>query len=728
MATRSFVFSQAAALDAAGAWHFDAGSFFAQTTNDMLAYNASNGTVWVGQNVGTGFEFQQWATVSPVDGWQFVAGDFTGSGLSDIMGYHPSNGSLWLGENTGAGFAFTQWGNVDPAAGWQFNAGYFMGHAKKDLFGYHPSNGSLWVGENVGDGFSFQQWGNVDPVDGWTFITDDFTGNGRTDFVGYQPSNGSLWVGENTGSTFNLDMWAQVDPAAGWQFAAGRFTARSRSDVFGYHPSNGTLWVGENMGTSFSFDQWSSTNPIDGWTFVAAAFDDDLWTDIAGYQASTGVVSIGQSTLRPVEGYCWPLSASPGETIQFMISGQGSSQALIQSHSSVGNAIDSVTMTTLNFDAVEQPLPAMSWQLGCSWDEAFSLTIPDTWASGIYAATCTDEEGTDFDVTFVVKPAVNNRSNIALLANVNTWLAYNGWGGESKYSGRAKTSFMRPNYGASPAADFHLTRGELWVLGWLSSIGHSPDVYSDLDFHNAGCDASQYNCLVLSTHPEYWSRQMYDNLTTYLNDGGSLLYLGGNGIYENGEYEADQSGMVFRQGVEGGPRVNALFRVLTPAMPERSLLGVATERCGVEGSAYRIDDADHPLFAGVTVNDPVTGVARHVINGDLFGDHGLNIGFGNGKASAWEVDTRDGIGASSIPPACATEDSVIRASSLPVDLTLLASGEADAGGPGAEMVFYEHSGGGIVFSVGSLTFGGSLVVDSTIQQLMRNVLTRAGVA
>ena len=106
------------------------------------------------------------------------------------------------------------------------------------------------------------------------------------------------------------------------------------------------------MGTSFSFDQWSSTNPIGGWTFVAAAFDDDLWTDIAGYQASNGVVSIGQSTLRPVEGYCWPLSAAPGETIQFMMSGQGASQALIQSHSSTGSAIDSVTMMTLNFDAV----------------------------------------------------------------------------------------------------------------------------------------------------------------------------------------------------------------------------------------------------------------------------------------------------------------------------------------------------------------------------------------
>ena len=54
----------------------------------------------------------------------------------------------------------------------------------------------------------------------------------------------------------------------------------------------------------------------------------------------------------------------------------------------------------------------MSWQLGCGWDESFSLTIPDTWASGIYAATCTDEEGTDFDVTFVVnQPSAIERTS-----------------------------------------------------------------------------------------------------------------------------------------------------------------------------------------------------------------------------------------------------------------------------------------------------------------------------
>ncbi len=555
MADGSFEFNQWAALDPVGLWTFAAGSFTGQPRSDVFGYDATNGTLWVGKNTGTDFDFQQWATVDPVDGWQFTAGDFTGSGRADIMGYHPSNGSVWVGENTGGQFALGQWGEVDPVDGWQFAAGYFTGHSKADLFAYHPSNGSLWVGENSGTGFSFEQWGNVDPADGWKFIADDFTGNGRTDIMGYHPSNGSVWVGENIGTSFNLTMWATVDPVDGWQFAAGKFTGRAKSDLFGYHPSNGSLWIGENTGNGFFLQQWGSVDPVGGWQFVAEAFNPDLWADVAAYHPSNSTMWVGQSSLRPIEGYCWPLSAAPGETITFMISGGGSSRAVVQRYSSTSLVIDSVEVTAFDFVAAGQPVPPTVGRSGCAWSETFSLTIPASWESGIYAASCTDAADTSFDVTFVVKPSNVNRSNIAVLANVNTWLAYNGWGGESKYSGRARTSFSRPNPGAAPGADFHLTRGELWVLGWLSSIGHRPDVFTDIDFHNDGCDASQYRCLVLSTHPEYWSRQMYANLGAYLDGGGSVLYLGGNGIYENGEYELDQTGMIFRDGVEGGPRV-----------------------------------------------------------------------------------------------------------------------------------------------------------------------------
>jgi len=71
-----------------------------------------------------------------------------------------------------------------------------------------------------------------------------------------------------------------------------------------------------------------------------------------------------------------------------------------------------------------------------------------------------------------------------------------------------------------------------------------------------------------------------------------------------------------------------------------------------------------------------------------------------GGASGWEVDFRD-------------EHS-------PPNVELLASGENDA-----EMIYYDHPDGGFVFSVGSMSFCGSLVVDERVQQIVRNALDRA---
>ena len=41
------------------------------------------------------------------------------------------------------------------------------------------------------------------------------------------------------------------------------------------------------------------------------------------------------------------------------------------------------------------------------------------------------------------------------------------------------------------------------------------------------------------------------------------------------------------------------------------------------------------------------------------------------------------------------------------------------------MIYYPRNGGGFVFAVGSITFGGSLVIDSQLQQVVRNVLSEA---
>jgi len=418
--------------------------------------------------------------------------------------------------------------------------------------------------------------------------------------------------------------------------------------------------------------------------------------DIGGAHIGSGFVP------ESCAGYCWPLSAAPGEAIEFKVSSSGRSDVRFFRHKADVYGVVSVETGSTTFVPAVQAVPPEPDRYGCGWSTSFTWTIPSSWPSGIYSARCRYSNGDECHIPFVVKSPAR-RSCMAILANVNTWLAYNNWGGRSKYDGRAHLSFFRPFPNVSPVSDAfnprHTARGELWILGALEDAGYYPDVYTDIDFHK-GLPAG-YKTLVLSTHPEYWSLQMYTNLQSFLEHGGSVLYLGGNGIYENAEYNADTNGMTFLAGVEDGPREPALFRNLVPAKPERALLGVGYIK-NTGDAPYEVLQADHPFFRG-------TGL----MNGQTFGEVGQNHSFGDpdpshGGASGWEVDTR-GTG-------------------TPLGVTVLATGQNDCPGPycqGGEMIYYNHPAGGIVFSVGSITFGGSLVADWRIQQILRNAVAEA---
>lgn len=716
MVDRTLVLTQRGTLQPPADWRLVAGRFTDPSRDDVVAYHPSNGSLWLARNTGAPFQFARWSTVQPADRWWFGAGDFTLSVGADLVGYHPSNGTVWVGRNTGGGVAFETWATVSPADDWRFVPGFFTGGARQDLVGYHPSNGTVWVGANGSGSFSFSEWATVTSASGWQFVAGRFTGSGRDDLVGYHPANGSLWLGRNTGASFVFEKVGDVEPWSGWEFVAGTFTGGPLPDLVGYHRDSGTLWLGVFDGGRFGFEYWSMVTPGAGWQWSAASFHGQSHADLLGYHPINGSVWVGSSMPRSIEGYCWPLSAAPGESVGFALSGRGQASVEFARHSSLDASIDRVVVGHATVALASQLIPPDAPASGCGWTNTLDVTVPATWSSGIYAARCTDGVGASTDITFVVKPAAGSANRIAVLANVNTWLAYNDWGGASKYGGAARSSFLRPNPVATPDRSMHLTRGELWVLGWLAREGYGRDVFTDIDFHRVGLDAAVHRCLIVGTHPEYWSHEMLDRLDAYLNAGGSLAYLGGNGLFELASYETGETGMLFRLGVEGGPRSPAMFRALSPARHERSILGVATERCGVVGSPYVVVAPQHAMLAG-------TGLRA----GDRIGAFGYNTEAGNGQASGWEVDTVDGPGAVGVPDACAMEPVPVPPSSLPPGLVVLARGEADAGGRGADMTCFDHPGGGVVFSVGSLTFGGSLVADPALSRIVRNVLTRAGV-
>ena len=106
---------------------------------------------------------------------------------------------------------------------------------------------------------------------------------------------------------------------------------------------------------------------------------------------------------------------------------------------------------------------------------------------------------------------------------------------------------------------------------------------------------------------------------------------------------------------------------------------------------YRVVDASHWVFEG-------TGLA----NGDLFGERSQHERVPGG-ASGHETDK-------------------ITANS-PAGTKLLAKGvNPDEGG--AEMVTFETGSGGAVFSVGSIVWPASLLVDEGVSDITRNVLRR----
>lgn len=402
--------------------------------------------------------------------------------------------------------------------------------------------------------------------------------------------------------------------------------------------------------------------------------------------------STGEASLTSVTGYADKLSVQPGDTLTFMISTSAASlsAAIIR----FGMAVDTL-MNLSSIAAFEQAVPDSSYHYGCGWKPTFRIVVTENFRSGMYSAFLRDANNTTSYITFIVKPSIRGIEPLAVVASTNTWNAYNNWGGKSLYvpdPGYAKfLSLLRPNPRGAPifTGREHLASAEGLILAWLERNGYRYDLFTDIDLHKDSTVLDAYRTVVLNTHPEYYSGQMIDCLKHFLAIGGNLLYLGGNGAYWKVTFdstcmvmECRKDGSVHSQtGEQGG-----LWRNL--GRPEAAFLGV--RYTGVGGNTfapYRVLAGSHWTFQG-------TGLETDA----LFGFEGVN----GGAASGWETDKID-------------------PSTSPKQIVVLARG-TNLNGGGADMAYYDHPGGGFVFSVGSISYGGALARDQSMGLMLKNVL------
>jgi N,N-dimethylformamidase len=400
---------------------------------------------------------------------------------------------------------------------------------------------------------------------------------------------------------------------------------------------------------------------------------------------------------HPIEGYCNPMSLRPGDKVRFMVHSPNGPFSMNIARLGAPNRIlyrqDTICGGSQNYRR-------HAYRDGAQWEARYELTIPDSWKAALYIAKVFDKTGNDFVIPLIVKRSMRQKPcRVVVLASTNTWNAYSEWGGASiyKYSwddnlhipGSSVVHSQRPILFIHPVTgQSHLLWYESDIYQWLDSHGYEYEVLTDADVHQEPDVLHDYRVVIINTHGEYWTKEMFAGLEDYLNRGGNVASLGGNGLYWT--TVINEGRLVV--GEPCGPLAMDLGAGGTWAMlgcSESRILGVRFTGSGTDSYApYRVLAPEHWALRG-------TGLAA----GDLIGAKGSR---GQG-ASGIETDKLDWMS--------------------PPNVILLARGTNSFWG-GAEMIYYDHPGGGGVFSVGSCAFGAALATDRHLSHIVRNVLDR----
>ncbi len=419
------------------------------------------------------------------------------------------------------------------------------------------------------------------------------------------------------------------------------------------------------------------------------------------------------------------------------------------------------------------------------WESQLSWAVPEGTRSGVYALRMRVNgeaiaETEDYIPFFVRPPAGGSGAEIAVIMSTFSYMAYandnlsvnsvvaqlltgqvpllqpgdlllnkergyglgtyttyrDGWG--VNVSSRLRPILnMRPKYIHVLSPSLWQLNADLHLVDWLEEKGYAVDYHCDEDLEREGIDLlNQYRCVLTGHHPEYISEHMMDAYHDYQMQGGRWCYLAANGFYWVTVPHPDNPNIIeVRKGDNGtrawtiqpGEYCNAfdgkhggLWRVRGRVMSK--LLGVVFTSFGLTYSSYyrRAPDSELPecawIMDGVSKDEPI-------------GDFGL-VG---GGAAGLELDRYDlelgtphrayllahSEGHNDIYVSV-SEDSTFHARGS----FLAGTGESNPR-TRADIVYYKTPNDGAVFSVGSMTWIGSLShngYDNNISRIMQNVI------
>ena len=244
------------------------------------------------------------------------------------------------------------------------------------------------------------------------------------------------------------------------------------------------------------------------------------------------------NNISNIEGYSDCISYYPGDTIKIYVSSK--SEKFDVDFIELSLQKKSLLKFTSSNGSI-QNYNQCSFKDGCNWNVTEKIIVPTNTSSGYKLIRLSNEYG-QFQIPIIVKNKL--KSNILCIASTNTWHAYNGWGGANFYAYNFIDSCVnKPFYSNQLSTkrplqivsglkyNGHLFDAELGLIHWLEKKEYNFNVITDNDLHENPDVLNGHKIVFLNTHSEYWSENALEGLEDYIQNQGSLCYLGANGLY-----------------------------------------------------------------------------------------------------------------------------------------------------------------------------------------------------
>lgn len=320
-----------------------------------------------------------------------------------------------------------------------------------------------------------------------------------------------------------------------------------------------------------------------------------------------------------IEGYCSETSVRAGDTLKIMVSTNPVSEFSLEIFRTGYYGGDG-GRSMKRFDSLQgktQPHPSVGERRlrQCKWEPSVEFEIPSDWVSGVYLGKLTaKKEGVQSYVIFIVRD--DRDCDLLFQCSDMTWQAYNSWptneyslyhNDKNGYTGHKKrkkwstspsdtgwVSFDRPY---SQFCQDHLVKfpnsvgsGEflLWEFPlsyWIEQQGYDVSYLSNVDTHRDGPGLQRGKGFISVGHDEYWTREMYDNVSAARDAGVSLAFLSGNSVWGMVPLTPSAAGQDHRVFSRGGVFVGEVaFEGLSEAMKRKAKARLGDFPLGPDGA------------------------------------------------------------------------------------------------------------------------------------------------